>query len=993
MMRTLYMLRWALMVLVVLLPIGKVWAACSPVAGLASINEIVDTNKNKFIEVKRLSSSLTWSASQPWGIEWCVPTSNNSSTPICSGVRSLPTVTDADSPWVVLSVTDSSPSIDLQGMDVRLVDVDGRTVDYVSVENFTGGKLSECAPKDLPFNNALTFGNGNSGQYARRTPDGTGVWELASGGSEGKDTESDTNDTGSVIGPTLSIDNVTVAQGDVATFTVSFSSDDNPEFFFDFQTRDLTAIQDQDYQSSEGTVTVPAGQSQVTLEVLTWRSDNLDEREFFILIDNARDSSDNRYGRFSTQAGIATITPFVSRLDSIRIEVAASASVCAPVEVLVSARDSDGVVIDDYAGQIELATTSGSGNWGPGPSDPPEGTLSPDPDQDNNGLAEYQFVTDDDGAISLYLDNRTADALQVSATDDAEGKQGASQLVQFRDNAFLIENVNSNGLDIIAERDQTFVVRAVRQDPSDRSECGLITEYDGSVDLNVWLARTPDDAQGSAPSLSTGIDTLSPPDAQPSVDNLTFDFSAGVAPLTLQTTDVGQYRLNFLDNTSGLVVDSQGDALVVSGESELWTVRPDRFEVTVVGNPGAVSAADLPVFRRAGESFEIQVTAVGSKSNPLLSYGNEGAPQGATISNELVLPNPGESGTLSGQTTLAGADFSSGQVTISNFSWNEVGILNLLAGNPSYLGVGPAVNGQSGNVGRFIPDRFEVTVDSGELAAFCSSLSPFIYSGQAGGWLLAPQLLIKAYGPGTYVTKNYTVGGFLKLTASDVQRSAPTTDNIATTVSGLDYPVAVNLQAGTLSVVADGVLSFDFSSGDEWMYVKAPDSQVVPLSPDLTIIVDSIQDSDSVAAAGSASVTPAAPLEVRYGRWLMDNVYGPENLEAGLALEMPFSLEYWNGSRFVLNGSDDCTSWSTTDIADTENYHSLTADSGSFRVGKAGPLQLDPNGSRGTDTVIWSVDSWLQDDYDGDGTLDNPSAIATFGVYRGHDRVIYWQEK
>ena len=32
-------------------------------------------------------------------------------------------------------------------------------------------------------------------------------------------------------------------------------------------------------------------------------------------------------------------------------------------------------------------------------------------------------------------------------------------------------------------------------------------------------------------------------------------------------------------------------------------------------------------------------------------------------------------------------------------------------------------------------------------------------------------------------------------------------------------------------------------------------------------------------------------------------------------------------------------------------------------------------------------------DFNGDGSLEDPSALATFGVYRGHDRVIYWQEK
>ena len=55
---------------------------------------------------------------------------------------------------------------------------------------------------------------------------------------------------------------------------------------------------------------------------------------------------------------------------------------------------------------------------------------------------------------------------------------------------------------------------------------------------------------------------------------------------------------------------------------------------------------------------------------------------------------------------------------------------------------------------------------------------------------------------------------------------------------------------------------------------------------------------------------------------------------------------------------------------------------------------LEANGSEGTDTLNWGgVEDWKKDDLDGDGGLDDPTATATFGVYRGHDRVIYWRER
>jgi MSHA biogenesis protein MshQ len=52
-----------------------------------------------------------------------------------------------------------------------------------------------------------------------------------------------------------------------------------------------------------------------------------------------------------------------------------------------------------------------------------------------------------------------------------------------------------------------------------------------------------------------------------------------------------------------------------------------------------------------------------------------------------------------------------------------------------------------------------------------------------------------------------------------------------------------------------------------------------------------------------------------------------------------------------------------------------------------------PNGIQGTDSLVWNVASWLEYDWNDDGTAEDPIGLATFGVYRGHDRVIHWQER
>ncbi|MBZ2170191.1 DUF6701 domain-containing protein [Marinobacter sp. F4216] len=691
-----------------------------------------------------------------------------------------------------------------------------------------------------------------------------------------------------------------------------------------------------------------------------------------------------------TQGGSNNNSGGGNNLGGFEVLVPATGSVCAPVEVTIRALNQGGNLLAGYSGQIAVQTSSGSGNWAAGSADVPAGVLAPNPDTDNNGGVTYQFVPADGGAVSLALSNATADELTIQVTE-LSGVESQSSAIQFLENAFLVESSDVNGLDIVAERDHQFVVRAVRRDPVN-GECGSIPDYEGSIGLKAWLSRTGDDPGGNAPGLNIGTSTAGVANALPSANNLSLNFTGGEASFSLVTSDVGQYELNLLDDTSGIVQDVMGSPLPVAGVSDLWTVRPDRFELFVSGNPSA-SDASGPVFRAAGEAFDVQLAAVGANGTPLASYGQEGTPQGADLTHTLVQPvGPGsEVGLLSGAGLLSGSLFSNGQALVSGVSWNEVGIIALAARNDSYLGATPPFQGLSANVGRFIPDRFELSVSPGELAPFCSTGSPFTYTGQAMSWNLMPEITISAMGPGTYVTRNYTETGFMKLNASGVSRTSPTTDNVQTGLSGALIPVTASIQTGMVTVSSPGQVSYIFSSMDSLVYDKSPDGKVGPFAPSLTLTVTGVVDSDGVVAPlVPVQITPGAPLEVRYGRWHLENVYGPENVAS---LSMPFRAEAWNGSRFVEHADDGCSAWSTASISDPEVYHTLSADAGTIGAGSGGPLTLQPNGTQGTDALTWDVPGWLEADWDGDGALDDPVGLATFGVYRGHDRVIFWQER
>ncbi|MFN3163208.1 MAG: DUF6701 domain-containing protein [Pseudohongiellaceae bacterium] len=189
-------------------------------------------------------------------------------------------------------------------------------------------------------------------------------------------------------------------------------------------------------------------------------------------------------------------------------------------------------------------------------------------------------------------------------------------------------------------------------------------------------------------------------------------------------------------------------------------------------------------------------------------------------------------------------------------------------------------------------------------------------------------------------------------------------------------------------------------------------------------------------------------IEFRYGRLIIENAFGPETEP----LEIPVRVEYWTGSDFITNIDDDCTvlDYNTADpliefvpgsfanptgapepldagdtvIEQGSSDFEITLDDGSTGdtnieanpndpdrpfitsapanedVGTA-LVEIDLSNSSLTEQLDflgfdWRGGSGEVDIYDevpeGDDYTDNPRGVIQFGSYRGHDRVINWQE-
>ena len=630
-----------------------------------------------------------------------------------------------------------------------------------------------------------------------------------------------------------------------------------------------------------------------------------------------------------------------------------------------------------------------------------------------NGLGEatLQNTTAGDAELDVVGSQPSARPQSVTLCENGTGSLSvANCTLPFADAglAFTVPDMISHRT---AENVQ---VRAVQKDPQTEACVPAFENVDREVAFHSGYVEP--NANGRPVSRPLSIDGADVSGSASSPTPITLSFGAGgIAEIDVRYPDAGQLLLNARYEGSAA---NQDQGLVLEGSDDDFEVRPAGLCVTTAG---ACAAADItcPTFARADEEFDLSIQAVGWQSDSDTNFcaGNPSTPnfamQGIGLSSEVVRPAAGRDGEVDPE-TYSHTPAANG-INVVPAKVSEVGVFRFTArptpGGYYGMTIPPAT---SAPAGRFYPDRFEVLVDEGEFTAEClrpetdPEYQSFTYFGQAFDWSAMPPRLeitpLSVEGGTTfnYADPDFTDPGdraFRRLSSSGVLRAAePVSDEAAVDVNGDALAIDVDQGVASLSVIAPGLLEYRYNAGDTVSYVKSVDARVAPVTdPAILFRVESIVDADGVSGAGAGyDIAPSFEdgFHIRYGRLEMDNVYGPENLTG--SLPMPFRLQYWDGSRFTLNEADNCTSWTTGDIGGTSDYHTLQSDSGTFDDGEAGPLQLSPNGSTGanpTDRLVWGVPVWLQDDYDGDGTLQNPVGLATFGVYRGNDRVIYWQEQ
>ncbi|MFT7137680.1 MAG: MSHA biogenesis protein MshQ [Sulfitobacter sp.] len=640
------------------------------------------------------------------------------------------------------------------------------------------------------------------------------------------------------------------------------------------------------------------------------------------------------------------------------------------------------------------------------------------------------------GSAAVSLNNTTVETLTLSVANPSvaaanvlvcDDGSGTSCDIEFTDAGFRFLSGAGNSTTLPNQTSgtvfgDTLKLQAVKS--TDGVCSGLFT---GNTDVDLSQENVD---PGGTSGLSFSIDGNNIA-KHSSVTATTLNFGAD-SIATIPTPlyhDAGQIRLRANYDLGGVTL---------SGSSNTFWVGPAQLVASAMLGATALNGASATATptHEAGENFVLSVTAVNSLGVVTPNY----VP--GQIQLKLVRTGPIATGSVDGNVNYAASSamatsisssasfqsvaltsFSSGVSTYNAAHYSEVGLLSLEVQDSNYGNASIVIPSTPLNIGRFIPEHFKQTVaQDGFFRTTCGPRTMFsAYSGQrdeatgsagAISYLTSPILAITAYNKQDQITQNYyedsngSVNDYMKLTSAGISITVPTLDEVATGLDTNKLPITASMNTGTLSqndltalpsvvALSKGVLHYQLSANDNFFYNRSSNALVAPFTSNIDFSTASIIDADSVNATTTTNASPTG-VNILFGRLRLENSFGPETTN----FPQPMRTEHFDGAGFIATVSNSCTSYdaskiSLTNISLDPALTNVLGTTGNFVLGKTQDIALEAPGSgnQGAIGVSYDAYNWLEYDWDSDGAHDdNPSALATFGIFRGDDRVIYWRE-
>ncbi|WP_287481021.1 DUF6701 domain-containing protein [Shewanella sp.] len=659
-------------------------------------------------------------------------------------------------------------------------------------------------------------------------------------------------------------------------------------------------------------------------------------------------------------------------------------------------------------------------------TDPITATLLPDSTTDgvwvggnqvsfSNGSTQLQLRRNIPGKVTLGVkgSNPTTKPLSKTLCRVGSGSlSGNACSLAFADSGFIFDVP-----DKLANKPINVLVKAVNK--SDETQQCVPSFQSQTKTLNFWSSYQTPSAPISPKAVTINNTAISTSSASPTAVNLLFDTN-GQASILVNYPDAGKLQLDAKYTGTG---DEQG--LVMAGSDQFVSV-PAGLCVKSVDANASCSNANMTcnVYRKAGQTFGMTVQAMAWEKDADQDFctGNLSTPNfsdtAIKLASKVVAPSIA-SGCHDGALGVASYSHSAqanNLNTISNQTISEVGVFQIAAlATPNYLGTASSLNipiGYSANIGRFVSDRFLVSNVS--VIPACGGFS---YMDQ----LFPMSMKLTALNIAGDITKNY-FPPFSLATAKLVGENNNNGVDLQSRLSALpikaeswsqgeatvDGTYLANFSRVTPNVATNLYQDGPFESLD--IGVQLMDNDPHPNSI-YSYVASPDMDAASTGTCTNCNAKKISTQILRHGRVVMDNTYGPETE----ILRMPTRAEYWNGSSWVLNTNDSCTTavYGLGSHVDNAGLgYNFDPDlvvgqsvvrSGGTATFQAGQFELlwqavTSTGApyRGQVTAPFDVPTWLEWYWNWNGVsptdLTDPRASAYFGRYRGHDKIIYWRE-
>ncbi|MEX1222874.1 MAG: DUF6701 domain-containing protein [Idiomarina sp.] len=522
----------------------------------------------------------------------------------------------------------------------------------------------------------------------------------------------------------------------------------------------------------------------------------------------------------------------------------------------------------------------------------------------------------------------------------------------------------------------------------------------------------------------TCSNTSTYPQAALSINSTTVGTAATAVPVTFDSNGAGTLSVNYGDVGSiALSASTQAPtSATLSGNSAPFVVKPHAIGFTINSNPAAGLSSDFHlanVFARAGENFEVRLTALNFNGDATPNFGNETTAQSLALVNHSLLAPSGSGANTGTLANMSGFSASSAiaEYVNSSLNFSEVGVIQLEANvvGGDYLGAGGinnVANRTSAPLGRFIPAYFEVLPQTPVLV---HAQDDFTYYGQPTEFGLNPQWELRAYSAAGALTTNYR-DLFYRLTndgSTDANRFGTTaTSNLANVSASLTG-------TATLQVTNQSNLGqpLDLQLANLAMLFSKPQVPKLPeqAAYNITVPASLMTDSDGVCIASQAapgncqeislsnSLTGEAMdmtgTELLDGVIVLNDSYGVDGEPLPVDVIITAYTSVGGVEAYRVNTRDNSTAVTTawlTNLAcagNTLNAVGNTTVSGgrtgnSFIVaGAATPCEAfwQPNL---IDQGVEYLRSWNSTNT----SWEDPAATLYFGRFRGNDRIIFTRE-